>query len=166
MTPAPSFLDALKLAADEAARAEDEFRRQMAARAKALERERAFAYRRLNFMHAVAEAVAAAESEEIAVAAALAVLRTKLGWSSDSEARAAVLARFAPVAQQVFAALAPVGEEAGPPGAGEGEGAPAAEPAGAVAALAAFEAWYRDTHPNPFWSLFEYYMPETPVVDF
>ena len=154
MTPAPSFLDALKLAADEAARAEDEFRRQMAARAKALERERAFAYRRLNFMHAVAEAVAAAESEEIAVAAALAVLRTKLGWSSDSEARAAVLARFAPVAQQVFAALMPAGEEE------------AAPPADAVAALAAFEAWYRDTHPNPFWSLFEHYMPETPVVDF
>ena len=166
MTPAPSFLDALKLAAEEAARAEDDFRRQMAERAKALERERAFAYRRLNFMRAIAEAVAAAESEEIAVAAALAAMRTKLGWSSDSEARAAVLARFAPVAQQIFAALGPASEEAGAPGAGEGQGAPPVEPADAVAALAAFEAWYRETHPNPFWLLFEHYMPETPVVDF
>jgi hypothetical protein len=157
MTPAPSFLDALKLAADKAARAEDDFRRQTAERAKALERERAFAYRRLNFMRAIAEAVAAAESEEIAVAAALAVVRMKLGWSSDSEARAAVLARFAPVAQQVFSALAPADEE---------EGEPPAEPADAAAALAAFEAWYRETHPNPFWLLFEHYMPETPVVDF
>jgi hypothetical protein len=48
MTPS-SFFDALKQAADRAAAAEDGFRREAAARAKALERERAFAFRRLNF---------------------------------------------------------------------------------------------------------------------
>lgn len=153
MTPAPSFLDALKLAAECAEQAESDFRREIAERTKTLERERAFSYRRLNFMRAIAEAVAAAEAEEVAVAAATGIMRAKLGWSSDSDARSEVLSRFAPVAQQVFASLAPAGEKDTPP-------------PDVMAALAVFEAWYRDTHPNPFWVLFENYMPETPVVDF
>lgn len=153
MVPGSSFLDALKAAANAAEKAEDDFRREIAERAKALDRERAFAHRRLNFMRTIADAVATAESEEIAVAVASAAMQAKLGWASDSEARSEVLTRFAPVAQQVFASLAP----------SEDEDAPRPD---VVAALAEFEAWYRATHPNPFWSLFEHYMPETPVVDF
>ncbi|HTQ83794.1 MAG TPA: hypothetical protein VMI47_11050 [Pseudolabrys sp.] len=125
----------------------------MAARVKALERERAFAFRRFNLMRSIADAIAGAESEEIAVAAATAVLRTKLGWSSDSDARAAVLSRFTPVAQAMFASLAP-------PQSGDGP------PPDVVAALGEFERWYAESHPNLFWILFENYMPETPVVDF
>ena len=153
MTPAPSFLDALKLVADNAARAEEDFRHSIVERTKALERERAFAHRRLNFMRAIAEAVASAENEDIAVAAATAILRNKLGWSNDSEVRTEVQERFKPVARQVFASLAPP----------QGDEAPSPD---VVAALTAFETWYRETHPNPFWVLFEHYMPETPVVDF
>ena len=151
MTPAPSFLDALKSAADDAARAEDDFRREIAKRARVLECERAYAHRRLNFMRAVGEAVAAAESEEIAVAAALAVMRAKLGWSTDSEARSEVLSCFAPVAKVVFVSLAP---EQG------------RRPPDVVGALYDFEDWYRNTRGSPFWVLFENYMPETPRVDF
>ena len=33
-------------------------------------------------------------------------------------------------------------------------------------ALTEFETWYGETHPNPFWMLFENQMPETPLVDF
>jgi hypothetical protein len=153
MTPASSFLDALKLAAEQAGRAEDDFRRQIAERTKMLERERAFAHRRLNFMRAIADAAATAETEDIAVAAATAIMRTKLGWADDSEARDAVLSRFAPVAQEVFASLSPAEDEKAPP-------------PDVVAALAEFETWYRETHPNVFWVLFEHYMPETPRVDF
>ncbi len=152
MTLVLTFLDSLELAAEQAAQAEDAFRREWAERAKALERERAFAYRRSNFMRAIAEAVALAESEEIAVAAATAVMRTKLGWSSDSEARTDALSRFAPVAQQVFASLAPADDDAPRPD--------------VVRALTEFETWYRVAHPNPFWILFEHSMPETPLVDF
>jgi hypothetical protein len=152
MTAISSFLDALSLAAKRATQAEDAFRRETAERAKALERERAFAYRRLNFMRAIAEAAATAQSEEIAVAAATAVMRTKLGWSSDSDARTQVLSCFVPVAKQVFACLGPADDEAPRPD--------------VVRALADFEAWYRQTHPDSFWMLFEHYMPETPVVDF
>jgi hypothetical protein len=147
-----AFLDELKGAADKAEAAEAKFRREIAERTKALERERAFAFRRLNFIRAVAEVIASAESEEIAVASALAVVREKLGWANDSEARGAVLTKFAPVAKAMFASLAPPEAEA--------EGADPRQ------ALADFEAWYADTHENAFWVLFEHYMPETPRVDF
>lgn len=152
MTPAPSFLDTLKDAAENAGAAEEAFRREIAERTKALADERAFAYRRYNLMRTVAEAVANAESEEIAVAATNGILRTKLGWDSDSEARTETLSHFAAVTKEMFAALAPPDDEAPPPD--------------VMAALRTFEQWYADTHPQPFWVLFEHYMPETPLVDF
>jgi len=157
IAPAPSFLERLRTAADDAEAAEGTLRRDFAQRLKAAEAERAFAYRRLNLMRAVAEAVVAAEDAESAVAGAIAVLRSRLGWATDSEARDAVQARFAPVAQAIVASLSPGAADA-----------PAAEAADAdvVAALAEFEAWYANTHPVPFWALFETYLPETPVVDF
>jgi len=153
MMPGPSFLDDLEHATERATQAENHFRRDVARQIKALENERAFSFRRYNLMRAVADAVASSESEEIAVAAATAVLRAKLSWLSDSEARAAVLSRFVPVAQAMFASLAPADDE---------------DTAGleVIAALAEFERWYAESHPGPFWILFENYMPETPVVDF
>jgi hypothetical protein len=152
MTLAPTaLLDELKAAADQAEAAEGQYRREAAQRIAALERERAFAFRRLNLMRAVADTVADADSEEIAVANASAMLRGKLGWSTDSEARTQVLSRFAPVGQAVFRNFAPT------------EDAPTAS---VQNALAEFEAWYAGNHPSPFWVLFEHYVPETPRVDF
>jgi hypothetical protein len=156
MKPTPSFLDELKLAADRASAAEDQFRSEFAKRTKALESDRAFAFRRLNLMRAVADVVATAEGEEIAVAAATAVLRTKLGWSEDSEPRDLVVSRFAPVAVAMYASLSPDIE-------GQESQAPAPDVMGM---LAEFERWYAETHPHPFWVLFENYLPETPRVDF
>jgi hypothetical protein len=147
------FLDMLELAASRSAQAESDFRREWTERIKALEHERACAHRRLNFMRAITEAVATAESEEIAVAAATAAMRAKLGWWDESDARTEVLLRFVPVARQVFAGLTSVVEEEAPP-------------PDILGALAAFETWYRETHPHPFWILFENQMPETPLVDF
>jgi hypothetical protein len=85
------------------------------------------------------------------MAYALATLRVRLGWESDSEARAAVLARFAPVAQAVFATLKPNDDNG---------------KADVAAALAQFETWYAQTQTTPFWTLFEHDIPETPRVDF
>jgi hypothetical protein len=147
-----SFLDALKQAASDAETAEAVFRREVATRIKLLEQERAFAFRRLNFMRAVAGVIASAEGEEIAVANALAVLREKLGWGTDSDARSAVLTRFAVVAQAAFASLAPPEAEA--------------QEADVGKALAEFEAWYAQNHPTSFWVLFEQHVAEFPVVDF
>jgi hypothetical protein len=147
-----SYIEALRAAAHQRTAAEDEFRRTIATRLKELEQERAFSYRRFNLINEVSGAVASAESEEIAVAVATAVLRARLGWVSDSDARVAVTSGFAPVAQAMFANRAVESEDEPKPD--------------VLAALAAFEAWYLATHPAPFWKLFENVMPETPVVDF
>ncbi|WP_441240793.1 hypothetical protein [Tardiphaga sp. 768_D3_N2_1] len=153
MDPAASFIDVLKRSADQSSVAEDEFRRGIAERMKELEKQRSFAFRRLHLMKEVAGVITQAESEEIAVAGATVVLRAKLGWVNDSEARSEVLSRFAPVAQAMFASLVPSADEN-------------EEKPDVIEALGEFEAWYAATHPNPFWVLFENYMPETPVVDF
>ncbi|MDB5617160.1 hypothetical protein [Tardiphaga sp.] len=156
-----AYLDSLRRAAHASAVAEEEFRSQIAARIRHLEQERSFAYRRFNLINEVSGAVASAESEEIAVAVGSAVLRAKLGWVSDSEARIAVVSAFAPVAQAMFGSLAPA----------ESADKLKSEPKSGLkpdvmAALAQFEAWYLETHPGAFWVLFENYIPETPVVDF
>jgi len=148
---AVSFLEDLQAAARDAEAAEVAFRREVATRIAELEQQRAFAFRRLNLMTAIAEAVGPAEDEPAAVAYALAALRARLGWESDSEARAAVLARFAPVAQTVFASLMPDNENS---------------ITDVPAALTQFEVWYSQTHTTAFWTLFEHYIPETPRVDF
>jgi hypothetical protein len=145
------FLDALKATADQAEAAETRYRREAAQKIAALERERAVAFRRLNLMRAVADAAAKAESQEVAVASALAALRGKLGWSADSEARSEVLSRFASVGQAVFRNFVP------------SEDAPVTS---VQNALAEFETWYAGSHQTPFWVLFEHYIPETPRVDF
>ncbi len=79
MQPMQSFLDVLSTEAEARAEEETDFRRQIASRTKELERQRSFAFRRLNLMRSVAEVITGAESEEIAVAAGGAVLRAKLG---------------------------------------------------------------------------------------
>jgi len=152
MTPALSFLDTLKAATVNTETAEVAFRREVEERTKMLERERAFAFRRFNLMRMVADAIATAESEEVAVAATLAMVRIKLGWESDSDARTEVLTRFAPIAQAAFKSLSPPESDKPPPD--------------VLKALAEFETWYASTHPAPFWVLFEHYIPETPRVDF
>jgi hypothetical protein len=149
---AASFLDDLKNATSRADAAESALRQDFSARLKSIEQDRAFAYRRFNLMRAMAEGIAGAESEEIAVANALGVLRTRLGWHSDSEVREAVLANFAPVGRAVFMSFAPPEAEADEPD--------------VMAVLKTFESWYAEKHGTPFWILFENYMPETPVVDF
>ena len=60
---------------------------------------------------------------------------------------------FMPVVQRVFASFAPTADD----------GAPLPD---VLDALTEFETWYRETHQNPFWMLFENQMPDTPLVDF
>lgn len=135
-------LDAAKVAADVA---ETAYRAEAARRTEELARERAHAWRRADLMRSLAATLDGIGDAEMAAAAGQALLRARLGWSDDSEARAEVLARFAPVAVALF----------------EMESATAPE-----AALAAFEDWYATTRQSAFWYLFEHYLPDTPLVDF
>lgn len=151
-SPANSFLAALQSAAQKADRAEDELQREIVERRKAIEQARKFAYRRYNFMRTVAGAVASAQNRDEAVEAALTSLRSSLGWSGDSEARQETATDFVPVAEAVFASISP--ETTEPP------------EADVLGALRQFETGYLEKRGTPFWSLFENYIPETPVVDF
>lgn len=146
-----AFIEALAADAAAARDAEATFRREAAARIALLANERAFAFRRLALVRATADAVAGAEDEAVAVAAALAALRARLGWGEDSEARSAVLSRFAAVAAALYAATDPVRDGG---------------TADVAAALAGFEGWYAEAYGVPFWALFEHEIPETPRVDF
>jgi hypothetical protein len=152
MSQAVPFIAALEAAAKDAAAAEASYRREAAERIKALERDRSFAFRRLNLMKPIRDAVARAESEEMAVAVSQAILRAKLGWSDDSEARSAILTQFGPVARGLFAGLHPEPDEKPAPD--------------VLVLLGAFEAWYESAHRGSFWDLFDQPMPETPLVDF
>ena len=88
------------------------------------------------------------EQRSDGVAHGVQVLRNRLGWSEVSEARTEIGERFQPVCAAMFAAL------------GEAEDAdPSAE-------LAAFEAWYAQQRGTAFWTLFETYIRETPLVGF
>lgn len=153
------WLADLGAAAEAAASAEDAYRRDFARRVAALAEARAFAFRRANLVRALADAIDGTQDEPAALSHGLAVLRTRLGWSSDSEARAEILAHFAPVCAAMFGAAAPPAPEAARPG----PGPEAPDPA---AALAAFESWYRQARGSAFWVLFENVIPETPLVDF
>jgi hypothetical protein len=151
MSQVAAFLEILQGAASNAASAETAYRREAAAHIKQLERERSFAFRRVNLMKPIADAAVRAESEEMAVAGSQAILRAKLGWSGDTEVRSAVLTEFAKVAQALFANFHPA----------EGQ-----HPADVLTLLKDFETWYEATHRTPFWDLFDQPMPETPLVDF
>jgi hypothetical protein len=153
MTTLATILDTLEATARSAGAAEAAFRREAAERIKTLERERSHAFRRLNLLRPIVEAVARAESEEMAVAGSQAILRAKLGWSDDSEARSTILTRFAAVVKGMFTTLHPPSEGL-------------AESVDILALLGAFEAWYEVVHRASFWDLLDQPMQETPVVDF
>ena len=148
------LLDGLKAAAEQAGETEAAYRREAAQRIVALERERTFAFRRLNLMRLVIAAVAGIETEEEATARAAAALCDEIGWSGISEARTAVLDQFAAVAKAVFVSLTRDTDSSFCDG----------DPV--LAALTAFETWYGATHTGPFWALFDQYVPQTSVVDF
>jgi hypothetical protein len=150
--PAQALLATFEAAAAAADKAEAALRKRAAAEIAAAERERAFAYRRLNLMRTLARAIGSAESEAAAVGRGLAAVRIQLGWESESDTRTETLSRLAPVVRTTFASLAP---------AEDGE-APAADVSGA---LADFEAWYERTHGRPFWALFEQEIAELPLVE-
>lgn len=156
MTPSPTFLDALKSAADQASGAETAFHRELAQRIKLLEQERAFAFRRLNLMQLIANSVMASEDRDVAIAGSLAMVRIELGWDGEDDGHNLVMTQLKPVSEAVLAVLNPPAEENAQPE------APAPDP---VEALKQFEQWYTATYQRSFWSLFDQERPELPLVE-
>ena len=156
MTPAPTFLDTLKTAADQASGAETAFHRELAQRIKLLEQERAFAFRRLNLMQLIANSVTSSEDRDVAIAGSLAMVRIELGWDGEDDGHNLVMTQLKPVSEAVLAVLNPLEEENSQPEAA------APDP---VEALKRFEQWYTATYQRSFWSLFDQERPELPLVE-
>lgn len=132
-------------AADAAKAAETAYRKAAAAEVARLERERVTAFRRVRLVRLLEEAAAGCPSSKDALEMQRSRLCREFGWSGEAPGERAVLERIGPMC----AALA------------LREGAPDIAPL-----LAAFEAWFEADRGVPFYSLFESYVQETPVVDF
>ena len=144
-----AYLATLAAAARAASTAELEHQKEAARRAAELRLARAFAWRRLNLVRAVAAAVRGAERHggRRRRRPRAAFLR-EVGWNGATQAQRDVADRFAPVALAVWSA---------------GRGEPA-RPTPA-AALAAFEAWYAAERGVPFLALMEREVVELPLVE-
>src|SRR5262245_39181985 len=96
-TPLDEFLDRLDQAARQASTAEDAYRRDVVARIKQMEQERAFAFRRLNLVRTVAGSLAGAKDEAEAVARGSVAFLREVNWSGATESQREVVAKFTPV---------------------------------------------------------------------
>jgi hypothetical protein len=145
------YLAGLDEAAHSANVAEEVYRREAMLRIRALEQERAFAFRRLNLMRSVASAAADAKDEVDALAHGSTAFLRELGWSGASESQREVVERFAPVVREVWQASR----------------AETAEGAGAAIEreLAAFEEWFSSSRGAPFPSIMEGEVVELPLVE-
>ncbi len=96
-TSIDSYLERLDAAARAASGAEDSYRREAVERIKVLERARAFAFRRLNLVHSVAQALAGAKDEEEAVKLGSSAFLRELNWSGATESQREVAEKFKPI---------------------------------------------------------------------
>ncbi len=154
------FLSALHQTALTAQREEIAFRDNVAREIASRERARKYAFRRLSLAELMAQAARRAESEEQAIAAQTAALRSEFGWHGDTEQRRRLIAAWRPVALTAWEAVRPRSTEAG-----EKEPAPMERP-DIAAALATFEAWYFAEFGSNYLDLLEVEIEELPVVEF
>lgn len=154
MTPAAKALVAeFEFAARTAQATEAELRKRMAGEIARLERQRAFAFRRTRLIRTLAASAGTAASEpEQTWSVQRQAVRDELGWTEDSVAYDAILARLQPVALAVWKCACATSD---------GDA-----PTAVVPELEAFEAWFEGVHGKSFYALFDQYVTEVPVVDF
>src|SRR5690606_34856718 len=85
----------------------ESYRREIAARMAELERQRAFAFRRLNLVRVIAAKVSGAGDEAEAVALGSAAFLREVEWTGATEAQREVVNRFIPVATAIWKVAAP-----------------------------------------------------------
>jgi hypothetical protein len=135
--------------ATKAHQAEMSLRKQFAGELARLERERAYAFRRVAFVRLLAESTADKPTEEEAVTAQCRALSEELGWDGTSKVREAILDSMGPLARSIWQSLHQAGPEAP-----------------VETTLDQFETWFRHNHEMEFYALFDQYVPEAPLVDF
>jgi hypothetical protein len=152
MTPGAIALVAdFEAAAKTAQAAEAAARKKAAEEIARVERARVFAFRRIRLVRLLAGVAAGAATAEAAIAAQRQVLCAEFGWTSESAAHREILAELDPVAETIWHCAC-------------GEGAQDSRTV--TERLARFEQWFEGARGKPFYSLFDQYVPEVPVVDF
>lgn len=151
MSNAQALLSEFESAAKTAQTAEADLRRRMTEEIARLERQRAFAFRRVRLIRALADGAAGAETEEAALSGQMRSVCEDLDWTGAGESHKEVLKQLEPVGRTVWQC---------------GCGADGASPANVAAELEAFEQWYEKARGVPFYTVFDQYVPEVPVVDF
>lgn len=142
-------LDDLEAAARAAHDVENAYRAEAAREIARLEGERIFAFRRIRLVRLLANAAtgAATAAEDAATTGGVAgaqrrAVAAEFGWDAGGERHKEILDRLAPVGHAV------------------------AETGDVRASLASFETWYQGHAGEPFYRLFDVYVPEAPLVDF
>lgn len=152
MTPTTqALLSEFESAAQTAQHAEAVLRKQMTEEIARLERQRAFAFRRVRLIRALADGAAGADTVEAALHGQVRTLCEELEWSGGNESQKEVFKQLEPVCRTVWQCSC---------------GVDGASPANVTAELEAFEQWFEKTRGVPFYNLFDQYVPEVPVVDF
>lgn len=144
------LLDELSARASEAGVAEQQYQKEVARRMAELKEARAFAWRRVNLLRAIAASVKDAKDEEEARAGGRKAFYREVGWNGGTQNQREVCEVFEPVILAVWAATR---EE---------------EPADAVTIeqeFENFETWYAETRERPFLSLMERDIVELPLVE-
>ncbi|MBM3549442.1 MAG: hypothetical protein FJX54_21095 [Alphaproteobacteria bacterium] len=144
-----SVLGTLVARAEAASGEETAYRRESARRIEALERARAFAYRRLNLLKKVAETAIGEPDAKAAADARIAAAFIEIGWIGDS------LAELDEKGREAEAQFRPVAEAIG-----------IGNEQRMIQALADFETWFMQRFGRDFCSVFDRYVPDTPKVDF
>jgi hypothetical protein len=171
-SPAPSLADSLiaRLQADctAAEAAERAVRANVETQLKEVERQRAFAWRRLSALGDMARIAALEPDRERAVERQLTSLFRDIGWIETDlgelgEGARPLLDWLRPIAEALHAEAHPSAAEEGAAEEADAEPPPVVDP---IAAFRAFEAWYETERGQPFLQVFERYMPPTPLVEF
>ena len=153
MTPA-----ALKLVADfedaakSAQHAEAQLRKSVAEELARIERERAFGFRRTRLIRLLASSSPAETDEETALATQARALCGELSWSEDNPAHKEILTQLEPVGRAVWQCACGPDEDASAKATRD--------------ALNTFENWFESARGQPFYTVFDHHIAETPVVDF
>ncbi len=127
-----AFLDELEQSAHAASVAEENYRREAAARIRELENERAFGFRRLTLMRTVADAIRDCETEDDAVVKGSAAFLREVGWSTESETQQEALEQFQPVIRACWRAAQAEAAETRMPARARGDHPEAARVRGVV----------------------------------
>lgn len=144
-------LETLKAQARDASRAESEHQNEAARRTVELRKMREFAWRRLNLLSSLANAVRPVAEEAEALEAGRAALLREASLNGATKAQRDLADRFAPVSLAIWQATREDGDD---------EAA-----AAALAELSAFETWHEADRGVPFLGLMERDIPNLPLVE-